>query len=110
MSFVKRSRIVSIRVSLDEYQTLERISRRAGANSVSGFIRQVVLSSETFNSAAREGSREVTEEIEKLKRRVDRLSQILKQRLANDNVQDAIPDEARPQIGMLLQREPVTEV
>jgi hypothetical protein len=109
MSFVKRSRIVSIRVSLDEYQTLERISRRAGANSVSGFIRQVILSSETFNSAAREGS-EVLEEIEKLKRRVDRLSQILKQRVANDSGQDKVPDEARPQLGMLLQHEPVTEL
>ncbi|MGO4883102.1 MAG: plasmid mobilization protein [Bryobacteraceae bacterium] len=109
MSFDKRNRIVSIRVTQDEYQTLERISRRAGANSVSGFLRQLIMHSETFNSAAKEGSREVTEEIERLKRKVDRLSEILTQRVANEGGRGAIPDDIAPQIGMMLHHKPVTE-
>jgi len=80
LSFVRRNRIVSVRVTQDEYQTLERISRGRGANSVSGFLRQLIMSSEPFASAARGGTREVTEELDDLKRKVDRLSQIVKQR------------------------------
>jgi len=83
VSFDKRNRIVSIRVTQDEYQILERISRRAGANSVSGFLRQLIMNSETFQSSAKDGSQEVTEELKQLKQKVDRLSEILQLRVAN---------------------------
>jgi len=78
MSFVKRNRIVSIRVTQDEYQVLDRISRRRGANSVSEYLRQLIMNSEPVVSAARRGAREVTEELDALKREVDRLAQLVK--------------------------------
>jgi len=93
LSFVKRSRIVSIRVTQEEYQTLDRISRRAGANSVSEFLRQLIMSSEPIASAARGATREVTEELDDLKREVDRLSQLVNQRAATASSQGVISDE-----------------
>ena len=77
LSFVKRNRIVSVRVTQDEYQTLERISRERGANSVSEFLRQLIMSSEPFASPAMNGTVGVTQEINELKRKVDWLSQML---------------------------------
>jgi hypothetical protein len=38
-TFIKRSRIVSFRVSEDEYLRLEEFSRTSGAHSVSDFVR-----------------------------------------------------------------------
>jgi predicted CopG family antitoxin len=89
VSFVKRNRIVSIRVTQDEYQTLERISRGHGANSVSEFLRQLIMDSEPVASAARVGTRGFSEELDKLKRKVDRLSQVVKQGIKKQNVQAA---------------------
>ena len=77
MSFVRRTRIVSIRVTQDEYQTLDRISRREGANSVSEFLRQLIMNAAPATSASRRRSREVCDELDDLKRRVDRLSQLV---------------------------------
>jgi predicted DNA-binding protein len=37
--FKKRNRIVSFRVSEDEYQTLQRVSEQQGAHSVSDYAR-----------------------------------------------------------------------
>jgi len=82
VSFVKRSRIVSIRVTQDEYQTLERISREHGANSVSELLRQLIMKSEPLVSAAGgETPPEVSKELDELKRKVDWLSQIVTQSL-----------------------------
>jgi hypothetical protein len=103
VSFDKRNRIVSIRVSHDEYQILERISRRAGANSVSGFLRQLIMNSDTFQSQAKDGALGVMEELERLKRKVDRLSEILRLRLQSETGHGGIPDEAAASIAMLLQ-------
>jgi predicted CopG family antitoxin len=100
LSFVKRNRIVSIRVTQDEYQTLERISRGHGANSVSEFLRQLIMDSAPVASAARAGTREFTAELDELKRKVDRLSQMVKQRVKKQSRQDAIADEKGLQIGM----------
>jgi predicted CopG family antitoxin len=109
VSFVKRSRIVSIRVTQDEYQTLERISRGHGANSVSEFLRQLIMDSEPFASAGRAGPRGFGEELDELKRKVERLSRIVKQRVKKQNGQDAVSDENSPQIG-LPPREPLTDL
>jgi predicted CopG family antitoxin len=97
LSFAKRNRIVSIRVTQDEYQTLERISRGHGANSVSEFLRQLIMDSKPVASAARAGTREFIEELDELKRKVDGLSQIVKQRVKKQNGQDAASDEKEPQ-------------
>ena len=106
MSFVKRSRIVSIRVTQDEYQTLERVSRGHGANSVSEFLRQLIMNSEPVALAAGEGTRHVTAEIDDLKRKVDRLSQILKQRAAKQSSHGAVAEDEKPRIGTAPQGEP----
>lgn len=109
MSFVKRNRIVSVRVTQDEYQTLERMSRGHGANSVSEFLRKLIMNSEPFVSPGKGGTREFTEELDDLKRKVDRLSQIVKQRGAGQAAPEALPDLAGPQIG-LLQHKPMTDL
>ena len=109
MSFVKRSRIVSIRVTQDEYQTLERVSRGHGANSVSEFLRQLIMDSEPFASAGRAGTRGFGEELDELKRKVDRLSQIVKQRVKKQYGQDAASDENSPRVGVPRQ-EPLTDL
>ena len=77
VSFVKRSRIVSIRVTQDEYQTLDRISRRRGANSVSEYLRQLIMNAAPVVPASGQGTHEVSEELDYLKREVDRLSHIV---------------------------------
>jgi hypothetical protein len=109
LSFVKRSRIVSVRVTQDEYQILEKTSRGHGANSVSEFIRQLIMDSEPFASAAGNGNREFAEELDELKRKVDRLSQIVNQRVRKQRSTDTVPDEKELQIGMPNQ-EPLTDV
>jgi tetrahydromethanopterin S-methyltransferase subunit G len=109
LSFVKRSRIVSIRVTQNEYQTLERISRGHGANSVSEFLRQLIMDSEPVASAAKAGTREFTEELDELKRKVDRLSQLVKQRVKKQSARDAIAEEKGLQIGM-PHHEPLTDL
>jgi predicted CopG family antitoxin len=81
VSFVKRSRIVSIRVTQDEYQTLERISRQHGANSVSELLRQLIMNSEPLAAAARGETLDFTKELDELRRKVDWLSQIVTQSL-----------------------------
>ena len=80
MSFVKRSRIISVRVTQDEYEILDQVSRRHGANSVSEFLRQLIMNSEPFALTAKAGVREVVEELDALRRKVDQLSQIVKER------------------------------
>lgn len=80
MSFVKRNRIVSIRVTENEYQTLDRISRRHGANSVSEFLRQQIMNAAPVVSATSRGTRKVSEELDHLKREVARLAQIVEAR------------------------------
>ena len=78
MGFVKRNRIVSIRVTQEEYQTLDCISRRQGANSVSEFLRQLIMNAAPVVLANRRKTREVSAQIDDLKREVERLSQMVK--------------------------------
>jgi len=80
MSFVKRSRIVSIRVTQEEYQTLERVSRRQGANSVSEFLRQLLKNAAPVVAATRREKRGVSHELDHLKREVDRLTHLVEAR------------------------------
>lgn len=80
MSFVRRSRIVSVRVTQDEYDLLDQISRRHGANSVSEFLRQLIMKSEPFAATTRNAPRGVAEELDDLKQKVDQLSRLLKRR------------------------------
>jgi predicted CopG family antitoxin len=80
MSFVKRNRIVSIRVTQNEYETLERISREQGANSVSEFLRRVLTNSALANLTAEPEADGVLTQVAALKRKVDWLSNIVEQR------------------------------
>lgn len=100
MSFVKRRRIVSIRVTEDEYHTLQAISQQHGANSVSEYLRRVIMNSEPFASEAKAGTREVTTEIDALKQKVDRLSQLVKQRLGRQRDQGAIQEDEGTHTGI----------
>lgn len=99
MSFAKRSRIVTVRVSQDEYQALDSISRRWGANSVSEFLRQLIMNAEPVVSATGRGSREFGKELDDLKRQVDRLSRTILPRPAKKSGGDAPWDGKEPQIG-----------
>ena len=45
MTFIRRNRIISTRVSEDEYEEILRISRKHGAHSVSEYLRRVMLNS-----------------------------------------------------------------
>ena len=96
MSFMKRNRIVSVRVTQDEYQVLDQISRRHGANSVSEFLRQLIMNSEPFASTARAGAREVTDEIDDLKQKIDQLSRLVKQRVMKQSEHASVSDAKRP--------------
>jgi hypothetical protein len=69
-----------MRVTQDEYQTLDRISRQQGANSVSEFLRERFIHAKIAASSA--AARDVTQEIEDLKREVDLLSRIVMQIVA----------------------------
>jgi hypothetical protein len=80
LSFFKRSRVVSIRITEDEYQTLDRISRGRGAHSVSEYLRQLIMNAAPVVSATRlvtQDVQDVSEDLDYLKREVDRLSQIV---------------------------------
>jgi hypothetical protein len=63
---------------------------------VSEFLRQLIMESEPFASAGKAGTREFGAELDELKRKVDRLSQIVRQRVKKQNGQDAVSDESRP--------------
>jgi hypothetical protein len=110
MSFVKRSRIVSIRVTEEEYLILDRISRRRGANSVSEYVRQIIASAEFVVSAPRRGIRDVTEEIEDLKRKLERLSRMVMRRTATRSSRDATWGGKEPEIGDSEERLPLPPV
>jgi len=66
--FKKRNRIVSFRVSDDEYQTLQRISEQQGAHSVSAYARYLAC-----NSFGRPSGISLTAQLELLTHRVDEL-------------------------------------
>lgn len=106
MSFVKRSRIVSVRVTEDEYLILDRISRRRGANSVSEYVRQIIVNAEFVVSAPRRGIRDVTEELEDLKREVERLSRMVMRHTATRSSRDATWGGKEPEIGDSEERLP----
>lgn len=96
MSFIKRTRILSLRVTQDEYQALEAMSRRHKANSVSEFLRQLIMNPEPVVWANSGRTHEFSDEITELKRKVDQLSQMVAQSLALQR--SASVDEKEPQI------------
>jgi Ribbon-helix-helix protein, copG family len=71
--------MISIRVSQDEYEELERTSREQGANSVSDFVRRVVMNSGALAPWAVPDTWGVVAKITALERRVAWLSRIVKQ-------------------------------
>ncbi|MGD0361575.1 MAG: hypothetical protein ABSC93_11940 [Bryobacteraceae bacterium] len=88
-----------MRVTQDEYQTLDRISRQHGANSVSEFLRERFIHAKSFMAASSAAARDVTQEIEDLKREVDLLSRIVMQIVARQTTRkpgaDGIESDAR---------------
>lgn len=93
-----------MRFTQEEYQTLERISRGQGANSVSEYLRQLVMKSDPVVALASEKTHEFAEELNELKRRVDRLSQIVTQALSAQSFTNSIPDMNEPTGGELAQQ------
>lgn len=74
MSFIKRNRIISTRVSQDEYEKVQRISRKHGAHSVSDYLRRVMMA-ETGQQAAEAGTQEA--DIAALQRKVEWLLRVV---------------------------------
>ncbi len=95
MSFIKRSRIVSLRVTQDEYENLERISREYGANSVSEFLRQLIFASVNSRKAS-----EVSGELDELRREVHQLSQIVRQGHQLDANRTSVSNDDEPEQGL----------
>lgn len=50
--FKKRTRIVSFRVSDEEYRKLQKLSRQKGAHSISDYARQLACSTDGHNNLA----------------------------------------------------------
>jgi len=74
LSFIKRNRIISTRVSEDEYEEVQRISRKHGAHSVSDYLRQVMMTG-PGHPAAEAGTQEA--EIAALQRKVEWLLHVV---------------------------------
>ena len=79
MSFLRRSRIISVRVSQDEYEQVERISREHGASSVSDFVRRVLTNSGFSILDSEPNARGVVAQVASLQRQVDWLLHVVEQ-------------------------------
>jgi predicted CopG family antitoxin len=79
VSFIKRTRIISTRVSEEEYEELQRISREHGASSVSDYVRRMVVNSIPALLDSENGGHAVAAEVAALHRKVEWLAQILEQ-------------------------------
>ena len=77
MNFIKRDRIVATRVSQEEYEELQRISREHGAQSVSDFVRRVITNHKSVILAAEAHS--MAMQIDSLQQKVDWLTDIVSQ-------------------------------
>ena len=77
MSFVRRNRIVSVRVSQEEYDLLEQLAQEHGAFSVSDFVRRLVTNTGLTARVSDGGGRRVRAQIAELQREVERLSDLL---------------------------------
>lgn len=69
--FKKRTRIISFRISEEEYETLQHISMLNGAHSVSDYARSVACRFITAQTTGEEPS--LTFEIQALNRRIDEM-------------------------------------
>jgi len=77
VNFIKRDRIVATRVSQEEYEELQRISREHGAQSVSDFVRRVITNHKSVILAAEAHS--MAMQIDSLQQKVDWLTDIVSQ-------------------------------
>jgi len=79
MTFTRRSRIISVRVSQEEYEQVERISRERGAHSVSDFVRWVLTTSGISSASSEPCNCGILAQVANLQRQVDWLSAIVTQ-------------------------------
>lgn len=77
MSFSRRNRIISVRVSEEEYEQVERISREHRARSVSDFVRWLLASSGLTVPTSEPNIYGIQEQVAALQRRVDWLSDLV---------------------------------
>jgi len=91
MTFSRRNRIISVRVSQDEYEQVERVSRERGAHSVSDFVRWVLTNGGLALTPAEVCSCGIAAQVAALERKVDWLSG-----LVNQNPQEADPSMPAP--------------
>jgi hypothetical protein len=77
LTFIKRSRIISTRVSEDEYAELRRISRERGASSVSDYVRRLLVNGGRVAPPSETAAGAVAAEIAALHRKVDWLAQVV---------------------------------
>ena len=77
MSFIKRNRIISVRVSPQEYERLEQLAQEEGAFSVSDFVRRLLTNAGLSPRIANGGAGRVLSQIAALQREVERLSHLV---------------------------------
>ena len=79
MTFSRRSRVISVRVSQEEYEEVERLSRERGAHSVPDFVRRVLTTWQQFGAGSELCSSGILEQVAALQRKVDWLSGLVVQ-------------------------------
>jgi len=79
VSFLKRDHIISVRVSQDEYDRVERVSREHGAASVSDFVRRVVTNAKLSALIADATDHALLTHVAALQRQVDSLTRLVEQ-------------------------------
>jgi hypothetical protein len=84
VTFLRRNRIISVRVSDEEYQQVERISRERGAHSVSAFVRSILTTWSRSIPSSEPCTSEIMAQVAALQRQVDSLSDVVKQGLRPD--------------------------
>lgn len=75
--FKRRSRIVSFRVSEEEYQQLFRASLQSGAHSVSDWARHLIRAESERAAQRRPADEELRSQVEDLQRELKSLSELL---------------------------------
>jgi len=78
VSFLRRDRVISVRLSQHEYDQLDQLSRKQGASSVSDFVRRMLTNSVLSSLVADDGSAGVLAQLAVLQQQMDWLSRLVR--------------------------------
>jgi hypothetical protein len=95
MAMKKRSRIVSFRLSDEEYDSLKNVTVSRGARSVSEFTRSVACTKDSGDGEPEkigDSLRTLNERMEALVRRIDTLAGALAKENNTDSTEDSKPE------------------